>query len=59
MNTYNAHLAPLTFRPPRVWFVIRPDGTYWVVWPRDIDRLRTKAKARKATGGGGDGGSIA
>lgn len=49
MNTITIPMhAILTFRPPRTWLIARPDGTYWIVWPRDLDRLARKAKARKA-----------
>lgn len=41
------------------WVVIRPDGTWRVLWSGKLHSLRNKAKARKATGEGGDGGSVA
>lgn len=37
------------------WFLCRPDGTCLVIFPRELDRLARKAKARKQGGTGGDG----
>lgn len=60
MNTITIPMhAILAFRPPRTWLIARPDGTYWIVWPRDLDRLARKAKARRTStaskGGNGNG----